>query len=253
MGTVNLSIDGQQLQVPVGSTVLEAARRLDIYIPTLCHHPDLPPAKGSQAAGVVFQGNRELENALPGEAGSGCGLCVVEVEGDDELVGSCATEVREAMVVITHSDRIQAARQEKLVPILTRHRHACLTCAQQEGCPRTHCSLNVPENERCCSQFGHCELQNVANYVGLLDSTPRWIPTDLTVIDDHPLFERDYNLCIGCTRCVRACRDSVPHVWRSAPPVLWWIKLSNRQPGKKILCLARLPVRLTSMSPATCA
>jgi NADPH-dependent glutamate synthase beta subunit-like oxidoreductase len=65
----------------------------------------------------------------------------------------------------------------------------------------------VPENERCCPQFGHCELQNVANYVGLLDSTPKWVPTNLARLKDHPLFERDYNLCIGCTRCVRACRD----------------------------------------------
>jgi NADPH-dependent glutamate synthase beta subunit-like oxidoreductase len=207
MGSVNLGIDGQPVQVPAGTTILEAAGSIDIYIPTLCHHPDLPPAQGSQAAGIVFQGNRELENAMPGEPGAGCGLCVVQIWGDDELVGACATEVKEAMVVITNNDRIKATRQEKLVPIMTRHRHACLTCAQQAGCARTQCSSNVPENERCCSQFGHCELQNIANYVGLLDSTPRWIPTDLTVTNDHPLFKRDDNLCIGCTRCVRACRD----------------------------------------------
>jgi NADPH-dependent glutamate synthase beta subunit-like oxidoreductase len=65
----------------------------------------------------------------------------------------------------------------------------------------------VPEAERCCPQFGHCELQNVANYVGILDDTPKWAPTDLPVLKDHALFERDYNLCIGCTRCVRACRE----------------------------------------------
>jgi hypothetical protein len=99
------------------------------------------------------------------------------------------------MVVITHNDRIKAARQEKLMPIMARHRHACLTCAQQEGCPRSQCSANVPENERCCPQFGHCELQNVANYVGLPDATPKWVPTDLALLEDHPLFERDYNFC----------------------------------------------------------
>jgi len=207
MNTVSLSIDGQPVEVAAGTTILEAAGSLDIYIPVLCHHPDLPSAQGGESAQVVFQGDREIENAMLEEPGRGCGLCVVEIEGEEELVGACAAEVAEAMVVITHSDRIKAARQEKLMPIMARHRHTCLTCAQQEGCPRSQCSSNVPENERCCPQFGHCELQNVANYVGIPAATPKWVPTDLALLKDHPLFERDYNLCIGCTRCVRACRD----------------------------------------------
>jgi len=207
MDSLNLSIDGQQVAVPAGTTILEAARRADIYIPTLCHHPDLPPAKNGAAATAIYQGSQKMDNTMPEEPGRGCGLCVVEVEGQNDLVGSCATEVEAGMVVITINDRIKATRQEKLLPIMTRHRHACLTCAQQEGCPRSQCSSNVPENERCCSQFGHCEVQNVANYVGILDATPKWVPTNLALLKDHPLFERDYNLCIGCTRCVRACRD----------------------------------------------
>jgi formate dehydrogenase beta subunit len=207
LDTVKLCIDGQLVQVPAGTTILEAARSSDIYIPTLCHHPDLPPAKNSIAVSKIYQGARKVENAMPEEPGKGCGLCVVEVDGAEELVGSCATEVQEAMRVVTISDRINAARREKLLPIMARHRHTCLTCAQQEGCPRTQCSSNVPENERCCPQFGRCELQNVVNYVGIPDVSPKWVPTDWELLNDQPLFERDYNLCIGCTRCVRVCRD----------------------------------------------
>jgi NADPH-dependent glutamate synthase beta subunit-like oxidoreductase len=207
MVSVNLNIDGQPVQVPAGTTVLQAARNVDIYIPTLCHHPNLPPAKDCVAASEIFQGARKLVNALPEEPGKGCGLCVVEMRGNDELIDSCSSIVEEGMAVVTENERIKAKRQERLVPIMTRHPHACLTCNQQEGCPRSQCSANVPENERCCPQFGNCELQKVVNYVGIPAATPKWIPTDIALLENHPLFERDYNLCIGCTRCVRACRD----------------------------------------------
>ena len=204
---MKLTINGQEIEVLKGTTILEAAKSAGIYIPTLCYHPDLPPARGREASRVVYQGARKIENAMPEEMGKGCGLCVVEVERDAELVASCETQVSEGMVVFTENDQIRTKRQENLIPILTRHRHACLTCAQQEGCSRSQCSTNVPENERCCTLFGHCELQRVARYVGISDSTPKWLPTDLPVLKDGPLFERDYNLCIGCTRCTRVCRD----------------------------------------------
>jgi formate dehydrogenase (NADP+) beta subunit len=207
MEKVKLTIDGRKILVPTGTTILEAARHMNIYIPVLCSHPDLPPAEGQEAATVVYQGYRKMENAIPGETAKGCGLCVVEVEGQADLVASCSTEARPGMVVVTENDRIKAKRRENLIPTLVRHPHVCLTCAQQEGCSRTQCSSNVPENERCCSRFGHCELQNVVNHVGISPVTRRWIPTDLPILEAQPLFIRDYNLCIGCTRCVRACRD----------------------------------------------
>lgn len=207
MSRVTLTIDGQQVEVPSGTSILAAARSAGIYIPALCHHPDLPAARGGRAATVIFQGDRSIENATPGEDGKGCGLCVVEIQGERDLVGSCSAEVKPGMVVVTENEVIRAKRQENLVPIMTRHPHACLTCAQQEGCSRSECSSNVPQNERCCARFGHCELQKVVTYVGIPPTTPRWIPTDLPILDQDPLFIRDYNLCIGCTRCVRACRD----------------------------------------------
>jgi len=207
MERVKLTIDGQPIEVPAGTTILEAARQADIYIPSLCYHPDLPSAKDRPALQAIFHGEYKIENVLPEQCLKGCGICVVEVEDRSELVDSCETEATDGMVVIIQNERIKAKRREKLEPIMARHRHACLTCVQQEGCSRAQCFSNVPENERCCQQFGHCELQNIANYVGMPDSTPRWVPTDLAVFEDHPLFERDYNLCIGCIRCVRACCD----------------------------------------------
>jgi NADPH-dependent glutamate synthase beta subunit-like oxidoreductase/Pyruvate/2-oxoacid:ferredoxin oxidoreductase delta subunit len=207
MDTISLTIDGKPLTVPAGTTVLKAARQGDIYIPTLCFHPDLPPAKGSARSEFIFQGDLKIVNAAPQAEGKGCGLCLVEIQGEAELIGSCATEANEGMVVVTDNERIQTKRKENLMPIMARHRHACLTCAQQEGCPRTQCSSNVPENERCCDQLGHCELQNVSNYIGIADATPKWMPTDFSILDTDPLFKRDYNLCIGCTRCVRACQN----------------------------------------------
>lgn len=68
----------------------------------------MPVAKGIEPARVVYLGDRKVENAVPDEPGKGCGLCVVEVEGEADLIGSCGTEMTDAMVVATENDRITA-------------------------------------------------------------------------------------------------------------------------------------------------
>ncbi|MBL7033457.1 MAG: FAD-dependent oxidoreductase [Candidatus Delongbacteria bacterium] len=207
MDDLRLSIDGHEVTVPPGTTILEAARQVDIYIPTLCSHPDLPPARDQQPAAAVYQGSHRIAAVSGQPIHPECGLCLVETGGDVDPVESCSTEVTAGMVVMTDTPALLELRQARLIPIFARHRHACLTCAQQEGCSLTQCSSNVPENERCCPQFGNCELQNVANYVGIPPATPKWYPVDVEEQIVDPLFTRDYTLCIGCTRCVRACRD----------------------------------------------
>ncbi len=111
------------------------------------------------------------------------------------------------MQVRTTGDDLVAARRESLKKILANHPHACLTCAQREGCSRTDCSMNVPEEERCCELLGRCEIGKVADYIGIPPDTPAYKPGRIPVIKDEPLFIRDYEICINCLRCVRICRD----------------------------------------------
>lgn len=182
MPSVKLTLNTTPLELEEGLPLILAARQKDFYIPGLCFHPDLPPAEE-------------------------CGLCLVEIEGERDLVQACQAKTKEGLVVTTESARIRSARQNRLARILARHPHVCLTCAQQEGCSREPCSANVPVEERCCSEFGRCELQKVAAYVGISPDTKKWTPTFFPLFRDEPLLSRDYNLCIGCTRCVRACND----------------------------------------------
>ena len=207
METVKLYINNTEIQVAKGTSILEAARENDIYVPSLCYHPDLPPSRRLKASNVVYRGNEKIVGDEPEKEYEGCNLCLVEVEGQEELVPACDTPVSEGMRVFTDTERVHEARKENLMRILAKHPHACLICTQKEGCTRETCSTDVPVAERCCPKFGNCELQKVAEYIGIREDTPRYVPANLPVIEDEPLFVRDYNLCIGCTRCVRACQE----------------------------------------------
>jgi Fe-S-cluster-containing dehydrogenase component len=212
---ITLTIDDVKVEVPEGITVLEAAQGMEIYIPRLCYHPDLPTFKGLKPVEFVYRGDERIESdtlrlcsgqALDQEF-EGCQLCVVEIEGMEGFPTSCNTLAEQGMVVRTDTPELQKLRMESLVPFLADHPHYCLTCAQREGCSRTQCSSNVPENERCCPLLGHCEVQKVAEHVGISEKIPKYVPAGLPILDQEPLFIRDYNFCLGCTRCVRACRE----------------------------------------------
>jgi len=207
MNSVSLTIDDKEVQTEHGTTLLEAAQHLGIYIPALCHHPDLPPAPGMKIDGQIYRGEELIQGRDSNPNGfEGCQLCVVEIEGVEGFVTACDTPVADGMVVHTNTPQVQRVRRENLAKILARHPHACLVCAEREGCSKEPCSLNVPVNERCCDKFGNCELQKVAEYVGIEEDVPRYSFRELPV-EDTPLFIRDHNLCISCGRCVRVCRD----------------------------------------------
>ena len=206
METISITIDGTKVEAKKGSTILEASLNAGIYIPSLCAHPDLPTLVGLKPTDQVFQGKNQFENDNSQEH-QGCQLCVVKIEGTEELQTSCSTIIEDGMIISTDTPEIQTLRREKVMNVLSKHPHACLLCAQREGCPREPCSPNVPTNERCCPILGRCELQKVAEYIGIREDTSRYKPQGRAIIEDEPLFIRNYELCIGCTRCVRVCKD----------------------------------------------
>ncbi|MFH1862550.1 MAG: FAD-dependent oxidoreductase [bacterium] len=206
METMTILVNDRPVHVEPGRSVLRACLEVDIYVPHLCFHPDLPSGRGQQGSARIFRGDTAIEGAADAEF-QGCGLCYVQVEGIAEPVSACDLQPVEGMRITTDSPALKSLRKRNLAKILAKHPHACLTCAQAEGCSRTQCSANVPESERCCELLGNCEVQKVAAYVGISEDTPRFVHPNLPVCVNEPLIKRDYNLCINCTRCVRACRE----------------------------------------------
>ena len=106
---VNLTIDGHQVQVSAGTTILDAAKTVSIKIPTLCYL-------------------REVNEI------AACRICVVEVEGLERLVPACTTKVREGMVVHTNTDRVKRTRRINLRLILSQHDSNCPMCISNGNC-----------------------------------------------------------------------------------------------------------------------
>ncbi|MFH0767958.1 MAG: FAD-dependent oxidoreductase [Chloroflexota bacterium] len=185
METITLNIDGQEVKTEKGKSVLEAALDAGIYIPTLCYHPDLSST-------------------------GACRLCVVEIEGTRGLPTACTTPATDGMVVKTNTPQLQESRREVLALILSEHPHYCLDCWRRERCGPSDICLRSPDvGVRCvtCANNQHCELQQVANYVGVTESSLPYTSKKQPVHMEDPLFYRDYNLCILCGRCVRACNE----------------------------------------------
>ncbi|MEM4699610.1 MAG: FAD-dependent oxidoreductase [Candidatus Nezhaarchaeales archaeon] len=204
---VRLVVDGVEVEAKPEDSILRAALSAGMYIPHLCHHPDLPPISQSHTSREAVYLNGVKVVGEGGRAHEGCRLCLVKVEGVGELVRACATKVEEGMVVYTNAPEVVEARRRRLAELLATHPHACLTCTNREGCDRLRCSLNVPQAERCCVLLGRCELGKVADYIGIPPETAKYVPRGLPVVEAEPLFVRDYNLCVGCLRCVRMCSE----------------------------------------------
>lgn len=202
---ISLTINGQPVKAREGENILQAAWRANLYIPALCAHPDLEPA-GS------------------------CNLCVVEIEGSADLVKACQIRAARGMVVRTDSAKIRDSRLAALKIILAEHPHACLVCERRTRCkPFDICLRNVQVTERCvtCPKNSRCELQQVADFINIVgEVVPNYKYRNLPLETDNPFFDRDYNLCIKCGRCVVACRKK-----RGVEGIDWIDKAGYRLPG----------------------
>jgi len=183
---VILTIDGQEVRIQKGSTVLDAVRKAGIYIPALCDHPDLKPI-GS------------------------CKLCIVDIEGLETYPTSCTTIAESGMVVRTKTEELQEMRRNNLEMLLalTNHPTSCLFCDRKDECTDLReCMRRMPATVGCkyCPNDGECEIQDAVNYVGLTKIRYATRYRNVPVLRE-PFFDRDYNLCILCSRCVRTCEE----------------------------------------------
>jgi bidirectional [NiFe] hydrogenase diaphorase subunit len=121
-----------------------------------------------------------------------CRLCLVEVKGSTKLQSACVTLVQEGMEVTTNSERLQKYRRSIIELLLTERNHICSVCVSN----------------------GHCELQFLAQKLGITHVNYPYRYPKAQVDASHDRFVVDHNRCILCTRCVRVCDEiEGAHTW----------------------------------------
>ncbi len=161
---INIEVNNKTIQAKRDDTILTALQRNGIKIPTLCN----------------------IQNFSPTGA---CRMCVVELEGKENLVPACSYPVSEWMKIKTHSNRVIRARQTIIEMLLANHPDDCLYC----------------------SKNGSCELQNLAKELHIDER--HLIDKDIKqqIDQSSPSITYDTSKCILCSRCVRICEE-VQHV-----------------------------------------
>jgi formate dehydrogenase alpha subunit len=183
--TVAIEIDHRTVKCAEGVSVLRAAELNGVFIPSLCSHKDLSPF-------------------------GGCRLCVVEIAGMRGYPLACSTIVQEGMKVLTDTSTLREMRQEILQLILSEHPSSCLICDEKDACrenAHTVRKAGVSTGCRYCPNDGQCELQSLAERLGVTDIRYPVYYRGYEPEHDDPFFDRDYNICILCGRCVRMCQE----------------------------------------------
>ena len=213
---INLKIDGIDVEVPKGTTILQAAKKANIDIPTLCYLKEI------------------------NEIGD-CRICIVEVEGRRGFATSCIQKAEEGMVVHTHSKQIMEARKVILDLILSNHKRDCLTCTRNGNCELQTLAMkfnvmNVEyEGEKSVHKIDDLSPSIVRDFnkcilcrrcistckkvqkIGAIDCVNRGFNSCVSTVGDHSL--NDVN-CTFCGQCITACpvgalreKDSTDLVW----------------------------------------
>ena len=218
---INLTIDGQKVTVPEGTTILNAAKQVGIDIPTLCFLKDI------------------------NEVGD-CRMCIVEVEGRRGFATSCIQTVEEGMVVHTHTPNVLEARHVILDLIISNHAKDCLTCTRSGNCELQALAtkfnvLNVEFpgemtkhkiddlSPSIVRDFNKCILcrrcvaacKNVQQ-IGAIDCINRGFESCISTFGDNSL--NDVN-CTFCGQCIEACPTGALHEKETINDV--WVKLKD--------------------------
>lgn len=126
------------------------------------------------------------------EAIGACRMCLVEVKGNSKLLPACSTEAQEGMEVTANSPQMLEYRKLIVELLLTERNHVCAVCVSA----------------------GHCELQALAQKLGVTHVTLPYLHLKCNVDGSHRRFIVDHNRCVLCTRCMRVCEEiEGAHTW----------------------------------------
>ncbi|HTY44481.1 MAG TPA: [FeFe] hydrogenase, group A, partial [Patescibacteria group bacterium] len=213
---IKAKINGIEVEVSEGTSILDAAKRAQIKIPTLCKHPDLPPS-------------------------AGCGICIVKVKGFSKMLRACCTPLEKGMEVITQDPEIVSIRRTVLELILSNHPNDCLKCGRNNNCelqslaadfgireeafgkflrdlPKDDSTGTIVLEPQKCILCGRCvrvcqEMQNV----WALSFLERGFGTRISPAGDIKLGDSP---CVRCGQCSNHCptgaifeKDDTAKVW----------------------------------------